>query len=234
MIMKVFLSKKEHSEYSLIFIHGWGVNEKSLYPLAKLFFKKYDCHLITLSGFDGNKLAKVYTIDDYVNEIKDYIINNNLKNIVVIGHSFGGKIAFFLKLIMPEIKIITLAPSIRKNPFSLKIFLKIHLYKLLKFLHFPIPKILKGSKDYQQCKDDNIKKTFLNVFHKYLTNDEISSIEGHIIAFKNDKEVNIKSLQKISSSKIKVIILEGNHFGYLDSLLDVYHIIRCALKTQHD
>lgn len=214
----------------IIFIHGWGGNENSLYNLASLFKHKYECHLLCLSGFD-EELKKEYDVNDYVEEISNYILVNKIDNPIIIGHSFGGKLAFFLKLKNPNLIIIGIAPSIRKNPFSFKIFFKIKLYKLLKLFHFKIPNCLKGSKDYQNSKG-YLKKTFLNVHHKYLTNYELNKIENAlIIGFKNDKEVNYKVLKKISNQKIKFILLEGNHFGFNESLLNVYHIIMCYLNN---
>ena len=232
MIMKVFLSKKPDSLYQFIFIHGWGGNEKSLYNLASLFFNKYSCHLLCLSGFGDQIIDKPYTVSDYVDEIEKYIEDNNLKNVVIIGHSFGGKIAFFLKLRHQEYQIITLAPSIRKNPFSLWVNIKIILYKIFKKLHLPIFSFLLGSRDYQNS-SSFLRKTFLNVHHYYLNNEQLKQIKSAlIIGFKQDKEVNYKVLKKVANDKIKFILKDGDHFAYQESLLEIYHIIMCYIKGQ--
>ena len=120
--MNVNISLVKDSYFSLVFLHGWGGNEKSLECIKKLFETRYDCYLITLSGFD-KPLNKPYTIEDYIFEINNYICT--LKNVVIIGHSFGGKIALMLKRLYPKYIVIAIAPSIIKNPFSLKIFIKI-------------------------------------------------------------------------------------------------------------
>ena len=231
--MKVNISQVKDSYFSLVFLHGWGVDEKSLECIKKLFETKYDCYLITLSGFD-KPLSKPYTIEDYIFEINSYICK--LKNVVIIGHSFGGKIALMLKRLYPKYIVIALAPSIIKNPFSFKIFFKIRLYKILKKISLPIPNFLKGSKDYRKL-SGNLKKTFLLVHHSYLNKKQLKELEKClIIVFKQDKEVNHKKIKKLSKINSKIVLLsfEGNHFAYLDSLLDIYHNIYGFLKEQYE
>ena len=58
--MKVIENKVFNSKYNLVFIHGWGGNEKSLLCLADCFKEKYSIYLVCLSGFDSD-LNKVYT-----------------------------------------------------------------------------------------------------------------------------------------------------------------------------
>lgn len=231
--MQVFSNVKNDSQYSLVFIHGWGGNENSLECIARLF-TKYSCYLICLSGFDVD-LTREYVIDSYILEIEQFIRNNIDNKVVLIGHSFGGKLSFLLKLRNPNFIVVALVPSIVKNPFSFKVFIKIKLYKLCRFLHIPIIKCLKGSRDYQNC-SGFLRKTFLNVCHRYLSKREILGVDkGLIIGFKKDKEVNYRVLKKVCklNRQIKFVLMDGNHFGYLDSLLDIYHIISCFLREYY-
>ena len=44
--MKVIENKVFNSKYNLVFIHGWGGNEKSLLCLADCFKEKYSTYLV--------------------------------------------------------------------------------------------------------------------------------------------------------------------------------------------
>lgn len=232
--MQVYSKIKQDSKYSIVFIHGWGGNESSLECLSQAFNDKYSCYRLCLSGFDF-QLNREYNIEDYLSEIEKYINENIFNQVILIGHSFGGKLAFYLKLRNQDYIVIALAPSVVSNRFSLKVFLKIKLYKVCKFFHFPIVSFLKGSRDYQNS-TGYLRKTFLNVYHKYLTFEELQRIDkGLIIGFKGDKDVDYRVLKRICNrSKIEFKLLEGNHFGYLDSLLNIYRIIYCFLRDNYD
>lgn len=232
--MQVFSSLVEDSKYNLIFIHGWGGNQHSLESIKRQFETKYNCFLLCLSGFGSFPLEKCYKIGDYLEEIEDFIFSNNLKSIVLIGHSFGGKLSLMLKRRHPKFIVIALAPSIVKNPFSLKVYLKVKLYKLLKKCHMRIPNFLLGSNDYRKAQG-YLKETFLSVCHAYLNKKEVKELDAClIVAFENDHEVKYSSLKKIAkiNKKITLVTLPGNHFAYRETLLDLYHIINGFLKEQ--
>ena len=80
--MKVIENKVFNSKYNLVFIHGWGGNEKSLLCLADCFKEKYSTYLVCLSGFDSD-LNKVYTINDYLIEVDNYL--KNLNNVLIFN-----------------------------------------------------------------------------------------------------------------------------------------------------
>lgn len=232
--MQVFYSKVQDSKYNLFFIHGWGGNQHSLECLKRQFETKYNCFLLCLSGFGSFSLEKCYKIDDYLGEIENYIFFNNLNNIVLIGHSFGGKLSLMLKKRHPEFIVIALAPSIVKNPFSLKVYLKIKLYKFLKKCHLKIPKFLLGSSDYRKAQG-YLKETFLAVHHIYFNKKEIKELtKCLLIAFLSDQEVKYTSLKKLPKINNQIVLktLPGNHFAYQETILDLYHIINGFIEEQ--
>ena len=151
-----------NSKYNLIFIHGWGVTYKTMLYFSSMWEDKYSTYLLSLPGFYNNKLETSYKLEDYLDDIEEFIKENKLNNVVLIGHSFGGKLAMFLKSRNPSYKVVSIAPSIVKNPFNLMTFIKIRLYKFFKKLNCPLHKLFKGSKDYQKT-DRLLRKTFNNI-----------------------------------------------------------------------
>ena len=224
--MKKISSYVKNSKWTIVFIHGWGTNELSLLPLAKQFENQYSYHLLSLRGFDGKDMEKEYQISDYLDDIKLFLDTLKDENVLIVGHSFGGKLAILLKKEYPKYKVVSIAPSIVKNPFSMKIWLKIRLYKLLKKLNIKIPSYLQGSKDYRKL-DGNLRKTFLNVHHAYLSFSEIKEIDDIVVlGFIEDKDVNIKSLDKaFRNSNVYYFRYKGDHFAYLNYLIEIRTII---------
>lgn len=224
----------KNSEWNIVFIHGWGGNSLSLLPIAKQFQNQYTYHLLSLKGFDGKEMEKEYDISNYLDDIKLFLNTLSNKKVLIVGHSFGGKLAILLKKEFPSYKVLAIAPSIVKNPFSLRTFLKIHLYKIFKKLNLKIPSYLQGSKDYRSL-TGNLKKTFLNVHHYYLSNSEIHKLKDLlIIGFINDKEVNIKSLDRAfkNNKDHYYYRLEGNHFGFHNYLIEIRTLIICYLRGE--
>ena len=224
-------SAMDDSPYNLLFLHGWGGDERSLESIARLFYGRYSCYLLCLPGFGEFPLEKSYDISDYLRDIDAFIEERNLRNIVLIGHSFGGKLAIMMKKIHPEYKVISIAPSIQANPFSVKVFIKIRAYKFLKRLSLPIPRFLRGSKDYQNS-SAALRETFMKVHHAYMSDADLSALkEIYLIGFSDDKAVSVRTLRKIAKKNPSFLWMEmpGDHFSFQKHSLEIYHAIRCYL-----
>jgi len=72
----------------LLFIHGAGGNSKIWERQIKFFGNAIAIDLPGHGVGEGKK-----TIEEYVEEVKKFCDENNLKNLVIIGHSMGGAIA---------------------------------------------------------------------------------------------------------------------------------------------
>jgi len=88
----------------VLILHGWGSSaqkwEKIRYPLEQNGIRVF---IPDLPGFGGNPApVNPWTIDDYVNWIKEYVDENNLSEFFLAGHSFGGRIGIKFALKYPE------------------------------------------------------------------------------------------------------------------------------------
>jgi pimeloyl-ACP methyl ester carboxylesterase len=128
----------------LILLHGLGASSYSWNEISKPLSRKNRLILIDLKGFglSDKPLDDKYSIADQAEIILDFIKKNDLRNLVLAGHSLGGTIALFtaLKLIkekdnpikklvlidspaykqkLPEFTVLTKIPIINKLLFSL-------------------------------------------------------------------------------------------------------------------
>lgn len=82
----------------IVFLHGWNNDSSTWLPLTKQFNKsEYSIYLLDLPGFGASEIPKkVLTLNDYANEVEKFMASQELKNVTVVGHSFGGRIGIVL------------------------------------------------------------------------------------------------------------------------------------------
>ncbi len=183
-------------------------------------------------GF-GNSPRPPYPIDipDYADAVSELMYKYSMKDVVLIGHSFGGRVALYLAATCPDlVSGIVLIDSAGIFPkFSLNRFIKINVHRILKKLGF---KGLKGSVDYRRL-DDIEKATFNNIVSFDLESRlEDISCPTLLIWGKDDKDTPLYMAKKLNK-KIKnselVIFNDAGHFSYLDKPYETFLIIRSFL-----
>ena len=77
---------------TVVLLHGWGQNIEMMKPIGDRLDN--DVIIVDLPGF-GKSSEPTYPwmVDDYVECIKELLENLKVKNPILIGHSFGGKIS---------------------------------------------------------------------------------------------------------------------------------------------
>ena len=80
--------------HPIIFLHGWGQNIEMMKPIADPLQETHDIILVDLPGY-GKSSEPTFTwkISDYVECIHTLVDRLKIEDPILIGHSFGGKIA---------------------------------------------------------------------------------------------------------------------------------------------
>ncbi len=149
----------------ILLLHGWGKDKNSYSELLKEIKAPQIGRIVAidLPGFGDEPLAKTLTLDDYVKFVLAYITKNKLKNIILIGHSFGGRVA--LKIVANnnlnvEKLILIDSGGIREVTFKMRI-----ASVLPRFGSFG--RSLFGSKDYLNASGE-LRETLKNVVNEDL------------------------------------------------------------------
>lgn len=200
----------------VVFLHGWQQDKKSFASLVPFLFKKYHLFLLDLPGFGGSEFPpENFDSNDYAEVVADWLKEKKLKDIVLVGHSFGGKVAAIIAGNWPGLvkKLILIAGSgiIGKEKHQA---LKKVLPGFVKDLFRPL---LVG-RDYKQAGKlltvfkTIVKEDFSGVFKKI-------KAPTLIIWGKDDKELSVENGKKmngmISGSRLE--ILGGGHFPFWDN-----------------
>jgi len=82
-------------KHSIVILHGWQSKIDRWKPLETELFKNFKVFLPVLPGFGLEKINNKngWNLNDYCSWLDKYLKKNKIRKPVLIGHSFGGRIA---------------------------------------------------------------------------------------------------------------------------------------------
>ena len=236
--------KTGSSKNYLVFLHGWGADLNSF-----LFMHDYFCDyskiFVDFAGFGKTAEPKrPYFVDDYVNELFDLLKQFDIENLILVGHSFGGRVAikFASKFQnnFNNFKICLIDSAGIKPRLTLKKRWQIFVYKRLKKKSIKNEKIRQklnkfGSSDYKKL-SKLMKQTFVNVVNEDLsTYAKKITCNCLIVWGSKDKETKLYTARKLNklivNSKLQIIKNAG-HFSFLENKQEFLIILDTFIKNQ--
>lgn len=220
----------------ILLLHGWGQNIEMMKPIGDHFSEKYRITILDFPGFGESEEPKeAWSIDDYVDVVKELIKKIGIKNPIVIGHSFGGRVAIKYVANNESSKLILFgSPCIRTKEVMT---LKVKVLKKLKTLPGmnQIGEKMKkyiGSRDYKAA-SPIMRQTLVNTVNEDLSSSAKKiKIPALLVWGVDDTEAPIedaKELEKIIEDAA-LITLPGTHYAYLENLYQVVKIITAFLE----
>ncbi|SFR36188.1 Pimeloyl-ACP methyl ester carboxylesterase [Robiginitalea myxolifaciens] len=80
----------------IVLIPGFTCGASVWDTTVQALSSKYQCHVLTLAGFDGQPPIEFPWLPQIKDDLKTYLAANELENPVVIGHSLGGTLGLWL------------------------------------------------------------------------------------------------------------------------------------------
>lgn len=78
---------------TIVLLHGWGQNISMMQGIGEKFKLTNRIIIVDLPGFGESDEPKYpWTLDDYTNCLKELLDKLKVEDVIIIGHSFGGKI----------------------------------------------------------------------------------------------------------------------------------------------
>ncbi|MEK7060688.1 MAG: alpha/beta hydrolase [Patescibacteria group bacterium] len=92
-------------QVDIVLLHGWNLSKETFVPLHEAFTKAgFRVHSLDFPGFGNEKApVKPWHIVDYAEFLKRYIDMHHIKEAVLVGHSFGGRVALKFVQLYPSI-----------------------------------------------------------------------------------------------------------------------------------
>lgn len=129
-----------HAEVSgkgvpLILMHGWGCDHTTVRSIAATAALTNRVYNIDFPGFGASpEPDEVWEIDRYTRLIEDFAIQEGLDRPVLVGHSFGGRVAILMASRTPVSKVVLVDAAGIKPRRSLKYYYKVYTFKAGKWL----------------------------------------------------------------------------------------------------
>ena len=222
----------------IVLLHGWGQNIEMMKFLGD---KLNNCRvtILDLPGFGSSSIpTSELNIYDYDEILEEFIKNLKIKNPIIIGHSFGGRIGIIYASKNSIDKLVLLgSPCVRKEiDESLKL-------KILKFMK-RVPLVNKmeevakkhiGSEDYKKA-SPMMRKVLVNT-----VNEDLSDCAKYIdcptlmIWGTNDTAAPIEDARELEKLIKDVGFIEyngGSHYVYIERLDEVSNVINTFIRGE--
>lgn len=227
-------NKKENT---LVFLHGWGQNIQMMLPIANSFTKDNNVLVIDLPGHGkSEEPSYAWELDKFVDMLHELFKSLKIKDPILIGHSFGGKLSMIYASKYKVKKLVLLSSPYRgeykKVPFKVKILKKLAKVPGLKSMAEHFKKHM-GSTDYK-----NATPMMRNILVKHVNYDATDNckkitVPTIIIWGTNDTTVKIDNAYEIEKliKDSAVIPYEGRtHFAYLEDKQKTINIINSFIR----
>ncbi len=205
----------------VILLHGWGGSNVSF-----LGTYEYLCGLgrdvitVDFPGFGSSDVPpSEWGIEDYAGCIEAMKDALKLRKVILVGHSFGGRVAICLGS-FDWVESLVLVDSAGLKPhFSLKKAYRIRKYKRAKRLGKNIETY--GSIDYLKL-PQSMQPVFVRVVNAHL-DDKLKDISCPVLIIwgNKDKETPLYMAHKLKRriADSTLVILHGGHFAYIENNL---------------
>lgn len=232
----------------VIILHGWGANIITVVPIVNILKDRFRVHALDLPGFgESEEPRKPLDSFEYADIVRDYMDRMKIEKVILIGHSFGGKLSIILGNKYPErvekIVLVNSAGLIPKR--GPKYYIKVYSFKAMRYVYKnmffwlkdekKLEKFYKkfGSTDYQES-SGVMRKILVTVVNENLLA-LLEDIKAPTLLIWGDEDTSTPLyMGKIMENKIKdsgLVVLEGTgHYSYLDDYQKFTRILRNFLK----
>ena len=219
------------SGHDIILLHGWGQNIEMMKPVGDNFSDRFRITILDFPGFgESDEPKEAWNIDKYSGFLEEFVTKLEIKKPIVIGHSFGGRVAIRYSARNPIEKLVLFgAPCIRiqeELPIGVKVLKSI---KKLPFMN-DIGEYMKnyiGSRDYKAA-SPIMRQTLVEVVNEDLSKYAREIEEPTLLIWgTNDTEAPIKEARELEKIMIDAALIElpGTHYAYLENLNRIVSIL---------
>ncbi len=245
----LYYEKHGTGKKEMVILPGWGHNRNTFHYIIDEFKNKYSIYVIDYPGFGNSPFPnRDLTIFDYTDMVVSFIKYLKLKNPVVVGHSFGGRVAIVMNgcYKFPISKMILIGSAGIKPKKTLSSLYRKYKYKFLKTLAIFLPRKKRGnyfsyllnkyaSSDYLNLSNRQ-RKTFINIVNQDLTFClEKIKASTLLIWGENDLSTPLKDgikMNNLIKDSGLITINSASHFCYLEQPKYVNLVIKEFLKNK--
>lgn len=218
------------AKVDMIVLHGWGSNKNLMKQSFAPYMDSFRHIYIDLPGFGNSTCNIPLHTSDVARIVELLMIHMNASKDIIVGHSFGGKVATLLE---PSVLVLLSSAGIVR-PKSFKIKAKIALFKVMKHLGFAKLRSFFVAEDAKSLSEP-MYQTFKNVVDEDFT-PYFSEYKGKALLCWGDKDTAtpLSSAEKIDAliPDSTLVVYEGDHYFFMQHAQSVSkNIEETFLKT---
>ncbi|OQX99877.1 MAG: alpha/beta hydrolase [Bacteroidetes bacterium 4572_128] len=232
---------------NIILLHGWACDLHIFDNLHAFLEKNFKTYSIDFPAFGKSQTPNsVWSIENYTTFLEKFVKLNKIKNPILFGHSFGGRVSILFSSRNYVEKLILIDSAGIKPKRKLNYYFKIYTYKLLKKL-IRI-KILKNysknlmkkyvkknsSSDYQNANEMQ-KKILIKIVNEDLKN-VMPKIQSSTLLIwgENDNATPVedaKIMNKLIKNSGLVVLKNSGHYSFLEKQNEFFIIVNNFLQN---
>ena len=206
-------------QVDIIILHGWGSNKELMKKSFSPYMKGFRHIYVDLPGFGKSTCPVALDSADVARIVELLMIHLNAQKDIILGHSFGGKVALLLE---PNLLVLVASAGIY-IPKSLSVRTKIAVFKLFKLLGLTQLRELFVADDAKKLSKP-MYETFKTVVNEDMS-DEFAHFEKKALLFwgRDDTATPLSSAKKIQEliSDATLYEYEGDHYFFMQHAADI-------------
>jgi pimeloyl-ACP methyl ester carboxylesterase len=227
---------------AIVLMHGWGCNIHTFKLLDNFLLEHFKVYNIDFPGFGkSQEPPTAWGTADYETHFKAFLKVLNIENPILIGHSFGGRIAIRTAKDTPIHKMILIGSAGIKPTRTLEYYAKVYSFKAMRFFaELPLiyqlfgKKMIEdrrkkaGSADYQNASEvmrGTLSKVVNEDLRHFMPNIKAPTL---LIYGENDTATPVKDakiIEKLIPDAGLIIMKNASHYVFLEQAASVHAII---------
>ena len=227
-----------NSDTTIVLLHGWGQNIEMMEPIGNRFRNKFNVLILDFPGFGESEEPKeVWGVYDYVDCLRKLIESLELSKIILVGHSFGGRVALVYSSKYKVEKLVCLASpyckELQKLPLKNRIYKRLKKIKCLTWLARLMQNKV-GSTDYKNASE--VMRGVLVKTINFDLSEDVKKIKCPTLLIWGslDTAVPLKrayELEKMINDSAVIVYEGATHYAYLERLNQVVVVLNSFFNS---
>ncbi len=218
---------------AVILLHGWGCDHSIFKSCIGYLSQCYQVFTFDLPGFGASSEPdSVWGVQDYVDMLRSFIVDNSIEKPILAGHSFGGRVSILYGSQYETSKIILIDAAGIVPSRSMKYYAKVYSFKFMRTMcNLLLPKekaqrIIDKKRGSSGSSDYNNASPKMRAILSKVVNEDLKSVMPKIAAptllFWGDADTatpisDARTMEKLIPDAGLVVATGCGHYSFLEN-----------------
>ena len=219
--------------HPLILMHGWGCRLETVRMIAATAAMTNTVYNIDMPGFgESDEPGEIWGVDRYTCFIEAFCRHFSIENPVLIGHSFGGRVAILYSSRNPSRGVVLVDAAGVKPLRPLSYYIKVYSFKSSKgLIRLVLPRakadrIIENMRNKRGSADYRDSSSMMRAILSRVVNEDLTHvmplIKAPVLLIWGEKDTatplrDAKIMEKLIPDTGLVVIESAGHYSFLDN-----------------